>query len=172
MSHGSATSFTVASRGSWRTAVRKRMVRVESLRPAAERAGKIEAEAVDVADLDPITQRIHHHLQHAGVRQVQRVAGAGVVLVVARVVGHEPVVGGVVDAAKRQRRAEMVALGGVIVDDIEYHLEAGVVQPRDRGAKLVDRAVLRIALLRREERERVVAPVIDAACARRDSGRR
>ena len=54
----------------------------------------------------PVAQRVHHHLQHARMREVQRVAGAGVVDVVARVVGHQPVVAGVVEAAERQRRAE------------------------------------------------------------------
>ena len=38
---------------------------VEAVWSAAERAGEIEAEAVDVTDLDPVAQRIHHHLQHA-----------------------------------------------------------------------------------------------------------
>ncbi len=52
----------------------------------------------------------------------------GVVHVVAAVVGIEPVVRGVVDALERQHRPEMVALGGVVVDDVEDHLDAGVVQ--------------------------------------------
>src|SRR5258708_15733315 len=54
----------------------------------------------------------------------------------------------------------MVALGGVIVDDIEHHLDAGVVQPRYRGAEGVERAILGVALFRREIRQRVVAPVV------------
>ena len=61
---------------------------------------------------------------------------------------------------KRQRRAEMVALGGVVIDHVEHHLDAGVVQPRHGGAERVERVVLRIARLRREERQRVVAPVV------------
>ena len=55
---------------------------------------------------------------------------------------------------------EMIALGGVVVDDVEHHLDAGVVQPRHGGAERVERVVLRIARLRREERQRVVAPVV------------
>ena len=55
----------------------------------------------------------------------------------------------------------MIALGGMIVDNVQQHFEAGIMQSRDGGAKLVDRAVLRVALLGREEGERVVAPVID-----------
>src|SRR5258705_13258798 len=54
----------------------------------------------------------------------------------------------------------MVALGGVIVDDVEHHLDAGVVQTRHRGAEGVERVVLRVALFRREIRQRVVTPVV------------
>ena len=54
----------------------------------------------------------------------------------------------------------MVALGGVVIDDVEHHLDAGIVQSRDGGTKGVERIVLRVARLRRKERQRVVAPVI------------
>ena len=70
------------------------------MRSRAERRREIEAEAVDVHLLDPVAQRIHDELQHARVPHVQRVAAAGVVHVVARVVGDQPVVDRVVDAAK------------------------------------------------------------------------
>ena len=62
--------------------------------------------------------------------EVQRVPGAGVVDVVALLVGQQPVVGGVVDALERQRRAALVAFGGVVVDHVEDHLEPGVVEAR------------------------------------------
>ena len=134
-------------------------MRIERRR-AAERAGEIEAEAVDVERLDPVAQRIHHHLQHARMRELQRIAGAGVVLVEARRVGHEPVVGGVVDAAIAQRGPEMIALGGVVVDHVEDHLDAGAVQLRDRRAERVLDVVGGVAVLGREEAQRVVAPVV------------
>ena len=138
----------------------KRGIAVVSVRPARQRGGEVEAEAVDVTDLDPVAQRIHRHLQHARMGQVDRAAAAGEVVVVARIFLVEPVIGRVVDAAERQRRAEMIALGGVVIDHVEHHLDAGVVQPRHRGAERVERVVLRIARLRREERQRVVAPVV------------
>jgi hypothetical protein len=133
---------------------------IEPVRSATERAGEIEPEAVDMAGLDPIAQRIHDHLQHARVGQVERVAAAGHVVVVAGLISLQPVVGCVVDAAEAQRRAEMIAFGGVIVDDVEDHLDAGVVQARDRGAELVERAGRGIARLQCKEAERIVAPVI------------
>ena len=54
----------------------------------------------------------------------------------------------------------MIALGGVVVDDVEHHLDAGVVQPRHGGAEGIQRVVLRVARFRREERQRVVTPVV------------
>ena len=54
----------------------------------------------------------------------------------------------------------MVAFGCVIVDDVEHYFEPGVVQPRHRGAKDVQRIVLRVTRLRGEERKGVVAPVV------------
>jgi hypothetical protein len=83
---------------------------------------------------------------------------------VARVVGHEPVVGGVVDAAEREHRTEVVALGGVVVDDVEDHLDAREVQRLDHALELAHllaadagRGVERV---RREEADRRVAPVV------------
>ena len=91
---------------------------------AGQRAGQIEAEAVDVHLGDPVAQAVHDELQDARVRHVERVAAAGEVHVVARVFGRQAVVGGVVDAAERERRAQLVALGGVVVDHVEDHLDA------------------------------------------------
>src|SRR5207248_6210189 len=60
----------LADRGEERTVWIKR-------RGAAERRGQIEAEAVDVEHLDPVTQRVHDHLQYARMRELQRIAGPG-----------------------------------------------------------------------------------------------
>ena len=61
---------------------------IEAVALAAEGGAEVEAEAVDMERRHPVAQRIHHHLQHARMGQVHRVAGAGVVDVVARIVGH------------------------------------------------------------------------------------
>ena len=94
----------------------------------------------------------------------QRVAGAGRVVVVGRVVIDQAVVGAVVDPAERQRRALVVALGGVVVDHVEDDLDAGLVQRLDHPLELRDLlapgAVRRILVVRGEEADRVVAPVV------------
>ena len=59
----------------------------------------------------------------------------------------------------------MVAFGGVVEDDVEDDLDAGAVQRLDHVAELVDRPERILAravrLVRREERDRRVAPVVD-----------
>src|SRR5206468_7375956 len=53
-------------------------------------------------------------------------------------IGGQAVVGGVVDAAERQGGAEVVALGRVVVDDVEDHLDAGLVERPDHRFELGD----------------------------------
>ena len=110
----------------------------------------------------PVPERIHDHLQHARVLQVQRVAGAGDVLVIATIL-LQSVVGQVIDAAERQRRAEVAAFTGMVVDNIEDHFDPGVVQPLDRRLELGDRSRHQKPGIRREKRDRIVAPVIGQA---------
>ena len=140
----------------------ERRVAVEGRLPA-ERGGEIEAEAIDVIRLDPHPQRIHDHLQHARVRELERIAGAGEIFVVARIVRRQPIVGGVVDAAIAQRRAHMVALAGVVVDHVEDDFDPGIVQRRDGGAEIADGVAVGVTLVRREEAQRIVAPIIGQA---------
>ena len=135
---------------------------VEAVRLAGEDGAEIEPEPVDVHLGDPVPQAVGHHLHHARVTEVQRVAGAGVVDVVARLVRHHPVVRRVVDALERQRRPPLVAFRRVVVDDVENDLEAGVVEPRHHLLEFLQaaRAVGRVARVGREEADAVVAPVI------------
>ena len=55
---------------------------------------------------------------------------------------------------------EMVALRGVVVDDVQDHLEPRRVQPLDHGLELADAARRRITHVGREESYGVVAPVV------------
>ena len=101
-----------------------------------------------------------------GWRMFRLLPRAGEVEVVARVVLHRAVVGVVVDAAHRQHRPEVVALGGVVVDHVEDHLDAGRVQRLDHRLELLDLAERdrrRVAVVRGEVGDRVVAPVVAQA---------
>ncbi len=136
--------------------------------PAGQRRGEVEAEAVDVEVLHPVPQRVQHHAGDLRVPQVQGVAAPGDVDVAAAVV--EAVVGAVVQTAEGQRGAvPHRLLRGVVVDDVEDHLDAGRVQRPHRTLDLVHDA-LRIGgggipRVRREEAQRVVAPVVGQAPA-------
>jgi hypothetical protein len=58
---------------------------------------------------------------------------------------------------------EVVALGRVVVDDVEDHLDAGRVQRLHHRLELLghaERVARRVQVVRREERDRVVAPVV------------
>src|ERR1700722_17456615 len=92
---------------------------IEAMRLASQCRTEIEAKPIDVKGVDPVAQRIHHHLQHARMRQVQRVASAGVVRRASRIISLQPIVAGVVETAERQRRSGLLGLGRVIVDDVE-----------------------------------------------------
>ena len=110
---------------------------VDVVELAGQRRGEVEAEAVDVHLGDPVAQRVHDQLQRVGVPHVEGVPGAGVVHVVLRLVLDQPVVRRVVDALEAQRRAEVVALGGVVVDHVEDHLDAGGVHRLDHRLELL-----------------------------------
>ena len=114
----------------------------------------------------PVAQRVHDQLHRVRVAHVEGVAGAGVVHVVALVVLDEAVVGRVVDALEAQRRAEVVALGGVVVDDVEDDLDAGGVHRLHHRLELLHllaEPAGGVVGVRREEAEGVVAPVVAQA---------
>ncbi len=108
----------------------------------------------------PVTQRVRDQLQHARVIKVQRVAGSSDVIIKPPI-GFEAIVGRVVDAAKRQGRAELISLAAVVVDDVQNDFDPGVVQSLDGGLEAGDRLSGQKPRIRRKEADRVVAPIID-----------
>ncbi len=102
-----------------------------------------------------------------GFRTLSELPVAGVVRVVPPVVLLEAVVRGVVDPPEGDRRAEVVAFRGVVVHDVEDHLDARLVHGAHHAlellrllAELAGRGVL---VVRSEEPDRVVAPVVAQA---------
>jgi hypothetical protein len=147
--------------------VEERREPVDVVELPGQRRGEVESEAVDVHLGDPVAQRIHDQLQRLRRADVERVPGARVVHVVLLVVLDQPVVRGVVDALERQRGPEVVALGGVVVDDVEDDLDARLVQGAHHALELLHvltgRGVAGVLVVRREEADRVVAPVVAQA---------
>ena len=147
--------------------VEERAQPVDLVELAGQGGGEVEPEAVDVHVEHPVAQRVHDQLQHVRVPHQQAVAGAGGVVVVLRLVVDQAVVGGVVDAAEAQRGPVVVALGGVVVDDVEDDLDVGGVQRLDHRLELLHLlpagAVGGVGVVRGEEADRVVAPVVREA---------
>ncbi len=140
---------------------------------AGQRGREVETEAVHVHLEDPVPQRIHDELQRVRMTTVEAVAGSGVVHVHLGIAVDEPVVGGVVDAPERHGGSEVVALGGVVVDDVEDDLDAGVVELTHHRLELGHRAgrlvgVRRVLDVRCQESEGVVAPVVSETLIAQD----
>ena len=95
---------------------------------------------------------------------VQRVACAGVIHVVPRRVGHAPVVAHIVDAFETQRRPEMIALRGVVIDHVHDDLDARRVKLFHHAFELRNllprRATRRVTRFRREVADGGVTPVV------------
>jgi hypothetical protein len=130
-----------------------------------QHAGQVEPEPIDMHVVHPVTQAVHHELQHARLTQIQRIAATRVVDVRVGALVRQPVPRRVVQPPPAQRRPGFVGLAGVIEDDIEDHFDAGPVQGSHHGPKLIAHGARvgrrRITGLRAKEAERVVAPVID-----------
>ena len=135
---------------------------------AGEGGGEVEAEAVDVHLGDPVAQGVHDELEHLRVVDVEGVAGAGVVHVVARVVLRR---GGsrwcCQMPLKLRAWGPFVALAGVVVDHVEDDLDARGMEGLDHLLELADlaAAVADGAVARHggEVAEGVVAPVVAQA---------
>src|SRR5579885_641642 len=74
----------------------------------------------------------------------------------------QPIVGGIVDAPKTQRRSEMVAFGRMVVDDVKDYLDAGRVHPLYHLPELIHlparAAARRKARVRGEKSDGAVPP--------------
>jgi hypothetical protein len=94
------------------------------------------------------------------VREIDSVPRSRVVDVVALLVRHQAVIVSVVDALERQRRPQLIAFSRVVVDHVEYQLDAGGVELVHHFLELVGERRMEVAWLRREEGDRVVAPIV------------
>src|SRR5580704_3920135 len=105
---------------------------------AGESGGEVEAEAVHVHLKNPVAQTIHDQLQYTRMPHVQGVSGACVIPVIARIIRHKAVVSAIVDALQRKRGPQMVALGGVVIDNVENHFQSRRMQGLNHGLEFAD----------------------------------
>ena len=112
----------------------------------------------------PVAQRIHHHLQHARVRGIDRISRPGVVDVVPVLVRQGAVIAIVINPLKRERGAKLVPFRRVVVHHVQNDLNARVMIRAYHVAKALDPRRAVVARRRGKKAERVIAPeVLQAA---------
>ena len=94
----------------------------------SESRGQVEAETIDMHLLHPVAQTVHQELQHARVLRVEGVARAGVIHVIPLIIGDEPVVRRVIDAAETNRWPKLIPFRRVVVNHVQDHFEPGGVE--------------------------------------------
>src|SRR5271165_7579807 len=92
-----------------------------------ESGREVEAETIDTHFLGPVAQAVHDHAQHIRMAKLERVPRAGEIAVIPLRLGHQVVIGLVVDSPKAEGRPQLVAFGSVVVDNVEDDFDAGVV---------------------------------------------
>ena len=142
----------------------QRSVGVEVPLAPSERRGQIEPEAIDPHLLDPVPEAVEHEPHDRSVMGVERVSAARAVHVPAPVRRIEAIVGRVVDAPERERRAVVAEFPRVVVDDIENDLDPCFMEPAHHVAELAHYCQAGCAggvgRLRREVGQGLVTPVI------------
>ena len=154
----------LGSTGSAATSARNGAARSTPCVTPQQRGGQVEAEAVHVQLVGPAAQGRHHQRPVGRAAEIDGVAAAGRVLV--RAVGRVPVPPGVVPAAAAERGTGVVVLARVVEDDVDDHLEPGVVERADHRLALADLLAAvtgRVARVRREPGDGVVAPEVAQA---------
>ena len=129
-----------------------------------EHRGQVEAKAVHAHVASPVAQTVQDHPSHVAVAAVQAVARAGEVRVGSlRPAGHEVVRVGV-QPLEAVDGSSGVAFAGVVVDDVEHHLEPGGMesphQLPELGVLVAHAAAVRVRAVGSEEADPIVAPVV------------
>ena len=160
----------------------KQRVGVEAVRSATERGGEVEAEAVDPAMNHPAPERADRHVDDERPVERETIAGARVIDVSCRIVRVEAEPGGVVEAAERERRPELIAFAVVIENDVENRLHPRRVQRVGRRPHFGPAAGSKARVGRAEhdgivppgvrQAERRKMPFVDKGVGRHDLDRR
>ena len=121
---------------------------------------QIETKTVDVERLHPVFQAFISKMRDRRMAEVERVTAAGPVLIIA--ILPDPIIATVINSAHGERRTVEIAFSTVVEHDVQNDLNARRMERLHRIAKLVTRLFRMggIAWLKREHRQRVVAPVV------------
>ena len=108
----------------------------------------------------PIPETVHDQLQHTRMFDIKRVTAARIVDIKPRILAQQAVVDAIVYAAKTQGGPQVAALGGVVVDHVQQHLNARFVQIAHHLLKFRRVVAGHISGMGGEKIERVIPPII------------
>ena len=132
---------------------------------AHKNGSQIEPESVNVHVRDPVAETVENHPTHDRLVGIERAPSAGVIRI-AGSVAIENVVGLILQAAKAERRAGVIALRGMIEDHVQDHFDTCAVQGLYHIAEFVHRTkrvlARTVSAVWREERYRRIPPVVSA----------
>src|SRR4029077_1304632 len=96
--------------------------------------------------------------------QIQAVTCAAKIEIEPGILRAQPVVGKIIDPAKRERWAKMISFRGMIINHVENHFDASSVQAAhhrfELGDLLAHLSTAGISCMRSEKADCVVAPVV------------
>jgi hypothetical protein len=100
-----------------------------------ENRGEVETKTVNPKYFRKIRQAFNNELSHTRVFDIQRITAPGVINVLTRCVRRRPIVGEVIDSAKRDAGPKRTAFGRVVVGDIEDDFQSRVVKRSNHVAQ-------------------------------------
>src|SRR5271154_1798435 len=140
--------------------IEKRPEAINLVQFSSQSSGKVKAETIHMHLQNPVSQTIHNQLQNSGMPHVQGIAGAGVILVVARIFGHQAVVGAIVNSLERERWTQMVAFCRMVIDNIKNHFQSSRVESLDHGFEFAYGVDGKVSRLKSQKAYGVISPVI------------
>ncbi len=157
---GLCDQFDLRQQGVLPNGVEERSEAIHIEQFAGQGRGQVETKPVDVHLLYPVSEAVHQQLQNPRMLEVQRVSGSREVHVEPWVIGHQSVVGSVVQPAETQRRTHLIAFGCVVVDHVEDYLDSSRVERLHHRLEFADSSRRGVTQFRREEADTVIAPVV------------
>ncbi len=110
----------------------------------------------------PIPQAVQNHLPHDGMVTVERIPAAAEIVIVP--VRGQEIINIIVKAFKREKRAVLIALGGMVKYNVQKDLNAVFIEQPDQLLELVALAVILraggIAGIGCKKADRIITPII------------
>lgn len=114
---------------------------MEAIGLTGKNCSEIEPKPIDPHFANPVAQTVRDEADAVQMRQVEGISRSRFVDIIPSVVGHETVIGRVVEPLERKRWSEFVAFGRVVVNHVHDDFETGVVTGPNEIAEFLRRIV-------------------------------